>query len=115
MARRLVTCVVVATFLWAHASIRAMRSQAGEPAVRVLSESQTMTRRASKDEQPIDAEARTLTIAIRPPADVGFLSVLMARDPESGLHWWTYRGANSATEKPLFRLGLRLKRVSSSA
>src|SRR5688572_12891824 len=70
------------------------------PLIRVISEQQvTTTMRVLKDGKPASAESRNVTVAVRSQDGKETTAhVLVIRDPQTGVYWWTYQeaGANGA-------------------
>lgn len=97
-------------FVWCSALMVALvdagaltaRVCAQAPAVRVLSQTAPASMKAVKDGQAVDVEKRSARIAMKLPNGKEIpADVLMVREPQSGLYWWTFqRAADNAPATP---------------
>jgi hypothetical protein len=77
----------------------------GQTPVRVVSQTPPRPLQTTKDGQSVDAERQTARVALRLPNGKDAAAyVFMVREPQSGLHWWSYQGAETsaltATDDP---------------
>lgn len=96
--KRLVWCAALVAALVDVGPLTS-RVCAQTPAVKVVSQTAaTKTMQALKDGQTVNVERRTVRIALALPSGKEIPAyVLMVREPQSGLYWWTYQAAPATT------------------